>query len=153
MRYLKTYKIFEFNDYSEFYELFQELQDNLFQVHISEISSRRLDFSKSDVIDVNYQNLNERPITDEIIKLTRVEIEKTNKKSFGLFLYVGLVPFYIEEIIQSLKFVESFAKEQFGLQIEYLHINKYPRYLYYKSIDSLPKNMEINRLQISFSKI
>lgn len=147
MKYLKSYKIFEFNDYSEFYELFQELQDNRFSINISEIGSRRLDFSNTNVIDLDYKNISSIPVTDDYIKLTNVDIEKKTD------LISLTIPFNIEDIRGSLKFVESFAKDQFGLQIEYLHTVKYPRYLYYNSIDSLPKNMEMNRLKISFSKI
>ncbi len=147
MKYLKSYKIFEFNDYSEFYELFQELQDNQFNIKISEIGSRRLNFSNTNVIDLDYKDIISIPVTDDYIKLTNVDIEKKTD------LISLTIPFNIEDIREGLKFVESFAKDQFGLQIEYLHTVKYPRYLYYKSIDSLPKNMEMNRLKISFSKI
>ncbi len=147
MKYLKSYKIFEFNDYSEFYELFQELQDNQFNIKISEIGSRRLNFSNTNVIDLDYKDIISIPVTDDYIKLTNVDIEKKTD------LISLTIPFNIEDIREGLEFVESFAKDQFGLQIEYLHTVKYPRYLYYKSIDSLPKNMEMNRLKISFSKI
>jgi hypothetical protein len=148
MKHLKSYKLFESKDYSQFYELFQELQDEGFRITVNESNTRKLDFSKSDVIDIHYM---EETGTPEIIKTTDVKIEKRIVDD----THVGptLKEFNVDEIKENLIFVESFAKEQFGLEIEYIYTMRIPRYLYYKSVESLPKNQTVDSVTVSFRNI
>jgi hypothetical protein len=149
MKHLKSYKLFESKDYSQFYELFQELQDEGFRITVSESNTRKLDFSKSDVIDIHY--MEEVPGTLESIKTTYVKIEKRIVDD----THVGLTlkEFNIDEIKENLRFVESFAKEQFGLEIEYIYTMRVPRYLYYKSVESLPENQTLDSVTVAFRNI
>ncbi len=149
MKHLKSYKLFESKDYSQFYELFQELQDERFRITVSESNTRKLDFSKSDVIDIHY--MEEGPGTPEIIKTTDVKIEKRIVDD----THVGLTlkEFNIDEIKDNLRFVESFAKEQFDLEIEYIYTMRVPRYLYYKSVESLPENQTVDSVTVAFRNI
>lgn len=148
MKHLKSYKLFESKDYSQFYELFQELQDEGFRITVSESTTRKLDFSKSDVIDIHYM---EETGTPEIIKTTDVKIEKRILDD----THTGptLKQFNVDEIKDNLRFVESFAKEQFGLEIEYVYTMRIPRYLYYKSIESLPENQTVDSVTVAFRNI
>ncbi len=149
MKHLKSYKLFESKDYSQFYELFQELQDERFRITVSESSTTKLDFSKSDVIDIHY--MEEEPGTPEVITTTDVKIEKRIVDD----THVGLTlkEFNIDEIKENLRFVESFAKEQFGLEIEYIYTMRVPRYLYYKSVESLPENQTVDSVTVAFRNI
>ncbi len=149
MKHLKSYKLFESKDYSQFYELFQELQDEGFRITVNESNTRKLDFSKSDVIDIHY--MEEEPGTPEIITTTNVKIEKRIVDD----THVGLTlkEFNIDEIKDNLRFVESFAKEQFDLEIEYIYTMRVPRYLYYKSVESLPENQTVDSVTVSFRNI
>jgi hypothetical protein len=148
MKHLKSYKLFESKDYSQFYELFQELQDEGFRITVNEPNTRKLDFSKSDVIDIHYM---EETGTPEVIKTTDVKIEKRIIDD----THTGptLKQFNIDEIKDNLKFVESFAKEEFGLEIEYVYTMRIPRYLYYKSVESLPENQTVDSVTVAFRNI
>ncbi len=148
MKHLKSYKLFESKDYSQFYELFQELQDEGFRITVNESNTRKLDFSKSDVIDIHYM---EETGTPEVIKTTDVKIEKRIVDD----THTGptLKQFNVDEIKDNLKFVESFAKEQFGLEIEYVYTMRIPRYLYYKSVESLPENQIVDSVTVAFRNI
>ena len=148
MKYLKTYKIFESKDFSWFTDLFQELQDEGFRITIKDSSSQKLDFSNTDVIDIHYMRQIDSP---EIIKTTDIKIEKRIIDD----THVGLTlkEFNIDEIKETLRFAESFAKEQFGLEIEYIYTMRIPRYLYYKSVESLPKNQTVDSVTVAFRNI
>lgn len=148
MKYLKRYKIFESQDFSWFIDLFQELQDEGFRITIKDSSSQKLDFSNTDVIDTHYMQQIE---FQEIIKTTDIKIEKRIIDD----THVGLTlkEFNIDEIKETLRFVESFAKEQFGLEIEYIYTMRIPKYLYYKSVDSLPENQKVDSVTVAFRNI
>ena len=155
MKHLKTYKLFEsFNedDFQWFKDLFQELKDEGFRLTIKEYSTMRLDFSKSDVIDIHY--MEETPgKPQEIIKTIDVKIEKRvlaqdNTRFFG----PTLKEFNINEIKETLRFAESFAKGELGLEIEYIYTMRIPRYLYYSSLDALPDNQTVDSVTFSFRK-
>lgn len=148
MKHLKSYKLFESKDYSQFYEIFQELQDERFKITVKESNTRKLDFSNTDVIDIHYM---EETGTPEIINTTDVKIEKRIVDD----THVGptLKEFNIDEIKENLRFVESFAKEQFGLEIEYIFTMRIPKYLYYKSVDSLPENQTVDSVTVAFRNI
>ena len=148
MKYLKTYKIFESQDFSWFTDLFQELQDEGFRITIKDSSSQKLDFSNTDVIDIHYMRQIDSP---EIIKTTDIKIEKRIIDD----THVGLTlkEFNIDEIKETLRFAESFAKEQFGLEIEYIYTMRIPKYLYYKSVDSLPENQKVDSVTVAFRNI
>jgi hypothetical protein len=148
MKYLKTYKIFESQDFSWFTDLFQELQDEGFRITIKDSSSQKLDFSNTDVIDIHYMRQIDSP---EIIKTTDIKIEKRIIDD----THVGLTlkEFNIDEIKETLRFAESFAKDQFGLEIEYIYTMRIPRYLYYKSVESLPENQTVDSVTVAFRNI
>jgi len=148
MKYLRTYKIFESQDFSWFTDLFQELQDEGFRITIKDSSSQKLDFSNTDVIDSHYMRQIDSP---EIIKTTDIKIEKRIIDD----THVGLTlkEFNIDEIKETLRFTESFAKDQFGLEIEYIYTMRIPRYLYYKSVESLPKNQTVDSVTVAFRNI
>jgi len=148
MKYLKTYKIFESQDFSWFTDLFQELQDEGFRITIKDSNSQKLDFSNTDVIDSHYMRQIDSP---EIIKTTDIKIEKRIIDD----THVGLTlkEFNIDEIKETLRFAESFAKDQFGLEIEYIYTMRIPRYLYYKSVESLPENQTVDSVTVAFRNI
>ena len=148
MKYLKTYKIFESQDFSWFTDLFQELQDEGFRITIKDSNSQKLDFSNTDVIDIHYMRQIDSP---EIIKTTDIKIEKRIIDD----THVGptLKEFNIDEIKETLRFAESFAKDQFGLEIEYIYTMRIPRYLYYKSVESLPENQTVDSVTVAFRNI
>lgn len=148
MKYLKRYKIFESQDFSWFIDLFQELQDEGFRITIKDSSSQKLDFSNTDVIDTHYMQQIE---FQEIIKTTDIKIEKRILDD----THTGptLKEFNIDEIKETLRFAESFAKEQFGLEIEYIYTMRIPKYLYYKSVDSLPENQKVDSVTVAFRNI
>ena len=148
MKYLKTYKIFESQDFSWFTDLFQELQDEGFRITIKDSNSQKLDFSNTDVIDIHYMQQIDSP---EIIKTTDIKIEKRIIDD----THVGLTlkEFNIDEIKETLRFAESFAKDQFGLEIEYIYTMRIPRYLYYKSVESLPENQTVDSVTVAFRNI
>jgi hypothetical protein len=148
MKYLKRYKIFESQDFSWFIDLFQELQDEGFRITIKDSSSQKLDFSNTDVIDIHYMRQIDSP---EIIKTTDIKIEKRIIDD----THTGptLKEFNIDEIKETLRFAESFAREQFGLEIEYIYTMRIPKYLYYKSVDSLPENQKVDSVTVSFRNI
>jgi len=148
MKYLKTYKIFESQDFSWFTDLFQELQDEGFRITIKDSNSQKLDFSNTDVIDSHYMQQIDSP---EIIKTTDIKIEKRIIDD----THVGLTlkEFNIDEIKETLRFAESFAKDQFGLEIEYIYTMRIPRYLYYKSVESLPENQTVDSVTVAFRNI
>ena len=148
MKYLKRYKIFESQDFSWFVDLFQELQDEGFRITIKDSSSQKLDFSNTDVIDTHYMQQIE---FQEIIKTTDIKIEKRILDD----THTGptLKEFNIDEIKETLRFAESFAKEKFGLEIEYIYTMRIPKYLYYKSVDSLPENQKVDSVTVAFRNI
>ena len=148
MKYLRTYKIFESQDFSWFTDLFQELQDEGFRITIKDSNSQKLDFSNTDVIDSHYMQQIDSP---EIIKTTDIKIEKRIIDD----THVGLTlkEFNIDEIKETLRFAESFAKDQFGLEIEYIYTMRIPRYLYYKSVESLPENQTVDSVTVAFRNI
>jgi len=155
MKHLKTYKLFEsFNedDFQWFKDLFQELKDEGFRVTIKESSTMRLDFSKSDVIDIHYmEEVPGKP--QEIIKTIDVKIEKRviaqdNTRFFG----PTLKEFNIDEIKETLRFAESYAKGELGLDVEYIYTMRIPKYLYYSSVDALPDNQTVDSVTFSFRK-
>jgi hypothetical protein len=148
MKYLRTYKIFESQDFSWFTDLFQELQDEGFRITIKDSNSQKLDFSNTDVIDIHYMRQIDSP---EIIKTTDIKIEKRIIDD----THVGLTlkEFNIDEIKETLRFAESFAKDQFGLEIEYIYTMRIPRYLYYKSVESLPENQTVDSVTVAFRNI
>ena len=154
MKHLKTYKLFEsFNedDFQWFRDLFQELKDEGFRVTVKESTTRKMDFSKSDVIDIHY--MEETPGSMELVKTIDVKIEKRvlaqdNTRFFG----PTLKEFNINEIKENLRFAESYAKGELGLDVEYIYTMRIPKYLYYSSVDALPDNQTVDSVTFSFRK-
>jgi len=144
MRYLKNYKIFESNQFDWFKELFLELQDEGFRVSVKESTSQKMDFSKSD--SFGSWNLETKNYT---IKTIDVKIEKRVMTHNG----PTLKEFNIDEIKETLRFAESYSKDELGLELEYIYVVKIPNYTYYKSVDVLPDNFKIDSITFAFKAI
>ena len=155
MKYLKTYKIFEaVQDFSWLSDLFQSLKDDGFRVIIQDINSYKLDFSKSDVMSacqLRYAGPNRSDDWTDAnqLKILNVKVEKREILSDGSGL--SLKPFNIDEIKETLRFAESYVKDE-GIGIEYIFTAAAPNYLYYKSVGSLPDNQIIDSIQFAFRK-
>lgn len=152
MKHLKTYKIFESQDFTIFEDLFRELKDEGYRITVKESNTRRLDFSKSDVIDIHY--MEEEPGQPlQSIKTIDVKIEKRvlaqdNTRFFG----PTLKEFNIDDIKETLRFTESYAEGELGLEIEYIFTMRVPKYMYYNSVDALPDNQEVDSVTFAFRK-
>ena len=144
MRYLKNYKIFESDQFDWFKELFLELQDEGFRVSVKESTSQKMDFSKSD--SFGSWNLETKNYT---IKTIDVKIEKRVMTHNG----PTLKEFNIDEIKETLRFAESYSKDELGLELEYIYVVKIPNYTYYKSVDVLPDNFKIDSITFAFKAI
>jgi hypothetical protein len=143
MRYLKSYKLFEevdVKDIESFKELFYNFKDDGFDISISENNTQRVDFSEKDSL-TSFEIPDYKP--GKTIVITTIDV-KVNRhfKSFN-----------IDEVKENLLFVQSYAKDELGLKIEYIYIVKDNQYIYYKSIDVLPSNIMIDSVTISFTNI
>lgn len=149
MKHLKTYKLFESDNFDWFKELFINLEDDGFGVTIKESKSTEIDFSKSKVVD-SHDLLRRKPhpIYSKVVNTIDVKVEKRVIEDGQLTLRT----FNIDEIKETLEFAESYAKEELGLQIEYIYIMRVPRYLYFSSIDDLPNNQDVDSVTFAFRK-
>jgi hypothetical protein len=143
MRYLKSYKLFEevdVKDIESFKELFYNFKDDGFDISITENNTQRVDFSEKDSL-TSFEIPDYKP--GKTIVITTIDV-KVNRhfKSFN-----------IDEVKENLLFVQSYAKDELGLKIEYIYIVKDNQYIYYKSIDVLPSNIMIDSVTISFTNI
>jgi hypothetical protein len=143
MRYLKSYRLFEgvdVKDIESFKELFYNFKDDGFDISISENNTQRVDFSEKDSL-TSFEIPDYKP--GKTIVITTIDV-KVNRhfKSFN-----------IDEVKENLLFVQSYAKDELGLKIEYIYIVKDNQYIYYKSIDVLPSNIMIYSVTISFTNI
>jgi hypothetical protein len=143
MKYLKSYKLFEgvdVKDIESFKELFYNFKDDGFDISISENNTQRVDFSEKDSL-TSFEIPDYKP--GKTIVITTIDV-KVNRhfKSFN-----------IDEVKENLLFVQSYAKDELGLKIEYIYIVKDNQYIYYKSIDVLPSNIMIDSVTISFTNI
>ena len=143
MKYLKSYKLFEgvdVKDIESFKELFYNFKDDGFDISISENNTQRVDFSEKDSL-TSFEIPDYKP--GKTIVITTIDV-KVNRhfKSFN-----------IDEVKENLLFVQSYAKDELGLKIEYIYIVKDNQYIYYKSIDVLPSNIMINSVTISFTNM
>jgi len=142
VKYLKTYKLFENQENINsdiFKELFTEIKDEGFNLKVKESSTIKIDFSKSPII-----NSGEIRIGDEQIKTIDVIIDKNIRKGF-----------LIDDIKENLLFVESYAKHELGLELNYIYVSKTSNYTYYKSVEYLPfdSNWWIDSITFAFTKI
>ena len=145
MKHLKTYKLFESQDFSWFRDLFQELKDEGFHISVKESTTQKMDFSELD--SFSSHNLRTK---DGTIKTIDVKVEKRIIDEAG---QLNLKEFNIDEIKETLLFAESYAKGELGLELEYIYTMRVPRYTYYKSVDVLPENQMIDSVTFSFRKI
>lgn len=146
MRYLKNYKIFESDQFDWLKDLFLDLQDEGFLITIKESTSQKMDFSKSD--SFNSLNLETKKYT---IKTIDVKIEKGfMKHDFWNEDGPNLKEFNIDEIKETLRFTESYAKNELGLKLEFIYVVKIPNYTYYKSVDVLPDNQIVQKIEMVF---
>ena len=152
MKHLKTYKLFESQDFTMFEDLFRELKDEGFKVTVKESNTRKLDFSKSDVIDIHY--MEEEPGQPlQSIKTVDVKVERrVNAQDNTRFFGPTLKEFNIDEIKENIRFAESYAKDELGLELEYIYTMRIPKYLYYKSVDALPENQTVDSVTFAFRK-
>ena len=149
MKHLKSYKLFENQNFDWFTELFIDLQDEGFRITIKESNTRKLDFSESDVIDIHHMNMQEEPGAPlQSIKTIDVKIEKRVIEDGHL----TLKSFNIDEIKETLRFAESYVRGQEDLNIEYIYTMRIPKYLYYNSVDALPDNQEVDSVTVAFTK-
>jgi hypothetical protein len=149
MKHLKSYKLFENQNFDWFTELFIDLQDEGFRITIKESNTRKLDFSESDVIDIHMMNMQEEPGAPlQSIKTIDVKIEKRVIEDGHL----TLKSFNIDEIKETLRFAESYVRGQEDLNIEYIYTMRIPKYLYYNSVDALPDNQEVDSVTVAFTK-
>ncbi len=144
MKHLKTYKLFETQNFDWFRDLFQELKDEGFHISVKESTTQKLDFSELD--SFSSHNLRTK---DGTIKTIDVKVEKRFIDEAGQ-LNVGR--FNIEEIKETLLFAESYAKDELGLELEYIYTMRVPIFNYYKSVSALPYNQTINSVTFSFRK-
>ena len=145
MKYLKGYKLFEFNQFDLFKELFSELQHDGFIINVKESTTQKLDFSRLDYfgpLDLQTKNYT--------IKTIDVKVEKKELDESG---QLTLKQFNIDDIKETLKFAESYTKGELGLEIEYIYVVRIPNYTYYKSVDVLPDNLKIDSITFGFKKI
>ena len=144
MKHLKSYKIFESGNFDWFKELFIDLEDERFRITIKDSLSQKLDFSKSNVINVHQVAYS----PSETIKTIDVRIEKRIVEDGHL----TLKSFNIDEIKETLRFAESYVKGQEDLNIQYIYTVRVPQYLYYNSVDTLPNNQEVDSVTVAFTK-
>jgi hypothetical protein len=145
MKYLKAYKLFESQDFSWFRDLFLELKHDGFNVSVKESTTQKLDFSRLDSFgswDLQTKNY--------AIKTIDVKVEKRILDEAG---QPTLKSFNIDEIKETLLFAESYAKGELGLELEYIFVIRIPSYTYYKSVDVLPDNKEVDSITFAFRKI
>ncbi len=145
MKHLKTYKLFESQNFDWFRDLFQELKDEGFHISVKESTTQKMDFSELDFFTSH--NLRTK---DGTIKTIDVKVEKRIIDEAG---QLNLKEFNIDEIKETLLFAESYAKGELGLELEYIYTMRVPRYTYYKSADVLPDNQTIDSVTFAFRKI
>ena len=150
MKYLKTYnKLFESQDFTWFSDLFLELNhEGRFKITVSESNTQKLDFSNSDVIDIHHMET--PPGGMIVIKTINVKVEKRELDESG---QLTLNQFNIDDVKETLRFAESYAKDELGLEIEYIYVMRIPKYMYYKSVDALPNNEMVDSVTFAFRKI
>ena len=61
--------------------------------------------------------------------------------------------FNIDDVKETLRFAESYAKGELGLEIEYIYVMRIPKYMYYKSVDALPDNQMVDSVTFAFRKV
>ncbi len=144
MKHLKTYKLFETQNFDWFRDLFQELKDGGFHISVKESTTQKMDFSELDFFTSH--NLRTK---DGTIKTIDVKVEKRIIDEAG---QLNLKEFNIDEIKETLLFAESYAKGELGLELEYIYTMRVPRYTYYKSVDVLPDNQIIDSVTFAFRK-
>ena len=147
MKHLKTYKLFESQNFDWFRDLFQELKDEGFHVSVKESTTQNMDFSEFDCFSVH-----DMRTKDGTTKTIDIKVEKRIIDEAG---QLTLKRFKIDEIKETLLFAESFAKGELGLELEYIFVSKIPDYRYYKSVEYLPfeANWWIDSVTFAFRKI
>jgi hypothetical protein len=149
MKHLKSYKLFENQNFDWFRDLFQELKDEGYHISVKESLAQKIDFSEVDFFDSS--NLKTK---DDSVKTIDVKVEKrVNAQDNTRFFGPTLKEFNIDDIKETLRFAESYAKDELGLELEYIYTMRVPRYTYYKSVDVLPDNQTIDSVTFAFRKI
>lgn len=155
MKHLKTYKLFESQDFTWFKDLFLELKHEGFNVSVQESNTAKIDFSESGVIGSQELFIQSRQREmlrrGEHIKTIDVRVDKRVLDEAG---HPTLKRFLIDEIKENLLFAESYAKDELGLEINYIFVSKIPDYRYYKSVEYLPfdSNWWIDSITFAFTK-
>ena len=89
MKHLKTYKIFESQDFSWFRDLFLELKHDGFNVSVKESTTQKMDFSRLDSFgswDLQTKNYNIKTIDVKVDKRIIDEEGHPNLRSFNICL-------------------------------------------------------------------
>ena len=146
MKYLKEYKLFENregNNLNLFDDLFTDLKDDGFNLRVEESTSVDIDFSKSGIINSAELIFSDRNKTIKTIDVS-ISYRRESKK----------FRFLIDDIKENLLFVESYAKNELGLELAYIYTQKVPQYMYYKSVEYLPfdSNWWIDSITFAFTK-
>ena len=143
MKYMKLFENKEDKEIIESLEMcFQELTDKGFNVDIfQKISNWRINFSKKTIISVtNARKLN-----------------KIQEKFYEVCIYKKYNKSNIKNIIDNILFTESYIKDEFNLNINQLYIMFHNPMFgelghYYKNIEDLPLDDDINSICIYFAK-
>lgn len=138
---------------NEIMDLFMDLKDDGYSVVITSNKNSWIDWNKC-----ASNNINVSISSDKIVDYLSVD-------DVGHCITVGIYPerYYNindtdalmnidDSFINTLKFAESYAKKELGLEIGQIYVNKPFLYKYYKSIDSLPKG-ELSGVEIAFKFI
>lgn len=145
MKHLKQYKLFENTNVDWLKELFANLQDEGFNISISDnISYRKINFPKSNkatTLEID------RLSTGKSVIVTEVEISKVST-------WVWITNrFIIDDVIDTIIQSESYLKGELNSKIECIYVVDTPRYTYYKGISDLPRGQKIDKITVAFSKI
>ena len=130
MKYLKQYKVFESIDLvNQIKELFVDLEDQGFGVRVYEFYVKSLDFSDKNTMSEFEASEYFKSHSRDVDEAITVGIEKVGEFSLP-------DPIDLEDMIETLKFAESYAKEELSLDIKYITVES-SSISYYKSIEDL----------------
>ena len=123
--------------------------------------------SLQEALYIGYVNGNiDKLINDEVINIPSVKLAQIpGSKKINRF-YRDITYIYVatdfsvlqldtdkDEIKETLLFAESYAKGELDLELEYIYVIRIPSYTYYKSVDVLPDNKEVDSVTFAFRKI
>lgn len=127
-------------DIQEIRELFVDLEDSGFSVKIT----------KEHSIDLSQYFINKNVVRSNDISFTH-----NTKHDLSYYIVIKKIGHEskFNEIIETLKFVESYSKSEMKLKIQQIYIIDPPNYLYYKSIDDIEINKNFTSISIALSDL